>query len=113
MLYLYLVGRNKRGLKLITTLSGPTQRAKVEDVSQLRLPIKLQLEVQKVIHENKMEYECWLESASSFEEIRQLARSRGITNIPNVNTSIIPVTTDVVSVGANNCPKIKTMLRKR
>jgi hypothetical protein len=111
-LYLYLIGRDKKGLKLITTLSGPTQRSKVENASQLKLPIKLQNDIQKIIHENRMQYECWLESASSFEEIRQLVRSRGCKNIPNTSNSLIQPTFEIQSIGNNSCKKITSMLRK-
>lgn len=82
-LYLYLASRSKKGIKLVTVLNGPkTFQTPLTEVTSLGVPAVWQREIQRVITENWMLYEPWIESASDFNELRTRLRNRGYTNLP-------------------------------
>src|SRR6516225_6992473 len=82
-IYLYLARRDKKGLKLVSVLEGPlTAPVRLMDVKLLNLPGNMEQEISRIVHENRMYWEPWLESAESFEALKKAVRSRGYRQVP-------------------------------
>lgn len=83
-LYLYLGRRDRKGMMLLSTFpaSSPVPPTRVTDLSKLQLPHHLTKEIQDTIHENRMEYEPWIESAKNFQDLKASLKKRGYKNLP-------------------------------
>lgn len=114
-LYLYLARRDKKGCKVIMVLQGlTTPPTRVTDVNSLRLGPDVLSELTDIIHEHRMEWEPWVESANSYEELRQKLVTRGYSQLPLKATPLHsgsshnnPHVADLRTVGAQ-----KTMVQK-
>jgi len=81
-LFIYLARRDKKGVKVITTLMGECRPLRLNNIDLLRLPREWKLFITSIIHKNRMYWEPWIESASSFKQLKQKLRSRGYRNLP-------------------------------
>lgn len=114
-LYLYLASRSKQGVKIITVLQGDSVvTAKLEDVSSLKLPQVWERRIEQIIHDNRMLYEPWLESATDFEELKTRLKGRGFTNLPMGATPLLDMAAYAKAPKADTsgCQVRKTMIRK-
>lgn len=114
-LWFYLGRRDKRGVRIIAKLRGREQMpVRVEDVSALQLPPVWQAEITQIVYDSRMEWEPWVESASTFDELRASLKLRGYTKIP-VTSHPEFATSNVQTPQINNSylPQKKTMVRKR
>ena len=86
-LYLYLLRRDKKGMKVLSIFRykqcPPTR---ITDLSSLKLPQGLRSSIQKTVYDNRMLWEPWLESAESYQHLRESLKKRGIRNIPLPST---------------------------
>jgi hypothetical protein len=82
-IYLYLGKRDKKGIKILSVLSGEkVGRARVDDVKKLHLPPDIEIALIKTIHEHHMMWEVWIEEANDFEELKSKLHKRGYRDIP-------------------------------
>lgn len=83
-LYIYLARRDKKGIKVVSGFGfkGKVYATRIEDIYRLGLSPNIQAIVTKETHENRMEYELFVESAESFEDLKTSLRKRGYTNLP-------------------------------
>ena len=82
-LYLYLANRNKNGIQLVTVLRGEKKvLAKIKEVETLKLPLLTERKINKIILDNRMQYELWMESADSFADLTKKLKARGYKSIP-------------------------------
>lgn len=93
-LYLYLAKRNRSDAKIIghmfTNLHISASRLSgLEYLSALDLPIKERAELERVIHEHRIEWEPWIESAKDYHELRESMHRAGIAAPPSPNSSLI------------------------
>lgn len=111
-LYIYLARRDKKGIKVISgfNFEGKAYAARVEDISRLGLSPQVSAKVAKEAYDNRMEYELFVESAESFEDLKSSLRGRGYSNLPLQQfTGYIGAT----SVNKNALVTVKsTMLRR-
>lgn len=115
-LYLYLASRSKHGIKLITVLQGESiVTSKVEDVTKLKLPQLWQHRIQQIIHEHRLLYEPWLESAKDYNELRDRLKGRGFKDIPAGPSSLLNLAAYAKAPKADtsSCKIRKTMIRKK
>lgn len=88
-IYIYLAARNKRGIKLLTTLPGDYYPAtKIENIKELNLPIDLESKISQIAYVNRMKHELWIQSAKDYEDLKQNLRSKGYTKVP-ANSSVV------------------------
>ncbi len=88
-IYLYLARRDRKGLKIVSVLDGPnTPAIRLQDVKLLNLPQNMEGEVGRIIYDNRMYWEAWLESADSYEELKKAARNRGYRGVPSHSNSM-------------------------
>ena len=82
-IYLYLMKRDKKTIKVLKILNGPTcSPKKVSDVSVLGLNEDTLKNLSDIIEEHKMLWEVWIESAADFQELKNKLKKRGIKNVP-------------------------------
>ncbi len=81
--YLYLAQRNKKGIQLLSVFKGDQYpAARLQNVKDLNLDPKLETKLQNKIHEDRMHWEPWLESAASFSELKEQLKKRGYFDLP-------------------------------
>src|SRR5574343_2116453 len=81
-LYLYLAKRSRQEIKLITVLQGENVvSSKITDLSKLSWPPLWEHKINKIIYDNRLLYEPWIESATSFEELRSRLFEKGFKDI--------------------------------
>ena len=115
-LYLYLASRSKQGIKLITTLTGESMvTSRVTDLTRLGLPTTWQIKIAQIIDDNKMMYEPWIESASSFNELKDRLKARGYTNIGSGASPMIQINSSekIPKANTSSCQVVKTMTRRK
>lgn len=82
-LYLYLGRRDKKGVQVLTVLNGDAMPpARVADLGILQLPHEVKAELDSLIYGNRMEWEPWLQSANSYQELKESLQKRGYSNLP-------------------------------
>lgn len=120
-IYLYLARRNKKGIEVLSVLDGSEHTAvRITDIAMLKLPAKFQSRIQKYVHEHRMHWELWLESADSYAELKERLKSRGYQNVPFYSGPIIEPDKEKVVANLKDVktyivpdrPQKKTMLRK-
>jgi hypothetical protein len=83
-LYLYLARRDKTGVKVLSIFQSnkvyPATR--VTDVESLGLPAGLQESISSAVHNDRMLWEPWVESADNYEELKKSLRERGYSGVP-------------------------------
>ena len=74
-----------------------------------------QKKIEKIIEDNKLLYEPWMETANNYNEIREQYKKRGFTNIPMGATPLLDFKAYARAPIANTSSvKVRrTMLRKR
>lgn len=82
-LYIYLLRRDKKGVRILSRMKskylGPI---KIDDIAALNLPSNLAENLERLIHESRMMWVPWAETAKSYEELRGSLSRRGYINIP-------------------------------
>ncbi len=107
-IYLYLQDKNKENFKLLSVFNGPATKPKqIHNIADLKLPAEVTEQVKEIIHEHKMEWDVWMESAATYRELVENIKFRGgglpLNSAPLLNTH---------SISIGNVPARKTMLKK-
>lgn len=110
-IYLYIARRDKKGMRLVAVLDGPvTSPVRLREVSLLNLPPHVEADVTRVIQENRMYWEPWLESAASYQDLKQAVRARGYTQVPVHSNILCPAQLSTANMASH--PSATTMIRK-
>lgn len=87
--YLYLARRDKKGAKLVANVKSNIEIAtRVPDVKTLNLPPEIEKNVEKIVYENRMEWELWIETVDTYKELKDKLYKRGYSQ---VSVSPIPM----------------------
>jgi len=101
---------------VVAILNAPQKvnPTKMESPKVLGLPQDLESEMEAIIHKNRMMWEVWAESASSYQEFRKAVASRGYKQIPMSPASIMNLKKimEAPSIKTDKLPHQKTMIRK-
>ena len=82
-IYLYLARRDKSAVKILSILQGQTIPAtRVGDIKDLNLAKSLETKIGTIVHENRIYWETWIESAESNTELKKRLVKRGYKDIP-------------------------------
>lgn len=114
-LYLYLASRKKAGIKMITVLQGKTIGPTVlKDISILNLPQIWENQIAEIIHDYRMDFEPWIESAKDFNYLKESLKFRGYSNLPMGFNSILnlPDYSNAPVANTNLCKTKKIMIKK-
>jgi len=111
---LYLASRSKKGIKIITILTGESiVSSRLTDIKFLKLTQLLESKVQNLIYDNRILYEPWIESAKDYNELKDRLKKRGFTNLPmGPNTMLNINQGNIEKVETSNFKIRKTMIRK-
>jgi hypothetical protein len=112
-LYLYLGKRDKAGVRFIAKFQGREQLpTRLDDINSLQLPTGWAGQIDQIIFDARMNWEPWIESSDSFEELRSALKVRGYTNVPvNSQSEFTPANVQIPVVNTSYLPKKTTMLR--
>lgn len=81
-MYLYLGRRDRKGVRVVMVLDGPeTTPVRVTDLKSIQLPKAVSESVEKIVYDNRMYWEPWIESAENYEKLRQALHKRGYSNL--------------------------------
>ena len=116
IMWIYLARRDKTGIRILSQFRGkkilPTR---IKNLPDLRLPTDYEDVLSKIIYDNRMMYEPWIESATDYASLRDQLKLRGYSNIPLINLqeygNTSPTTAPEISI--KNIPQMKTMVRKQ
>ena len=115
-LYLYLARRDKSAIRIIAKLKGQEQipiRIKIEDLVTFQLPVVWYNTISKIIYDNRMLWEPFIQSVDKFEDFRSQLKIRGYSNIPlSAQPEFTLSTIQNQVVNLSNLPKLTTMIRK-
>lgn len=115
-MYLYLGRRDKKGVQVVTVLDGPKlPPTRLIDLGALKLPSGMSEAVAQIIHDNRMFYEPWIESASSYQELRVALTKRGYCDL-NLSSRPVYEGTSLYSpppVDTSKMPTRKVMVSKK
>jgi hypothetical protein len=85
-IYIYLAKRDKKGIKLLANFPHKTKtypiKVKAERLESFQFSFQIKNLLYSEIEKNKLNYELYLESASSFNELKKSLSKRGYTNLP-------------------------------
>ncbi len=77
-LYLYLTRRDKKEVKILTTFQGhAVPPTRVRDIRRLGLPREMANRLKQAIHDDRLLWEPWIESAESFDRLKASLKNRG------------------------------------
>lgn len=83
-LYLYLARLDKKGIKTLCSFAYPNKvyPTRINNLQELNMHPEVYAKISKEANENRMQYELYAESASSFDELKKSLRERGYSNLP-------------------------------
>ncbi len=115
-LYLYLARRDKSGVRLISTFTGQQQApVRVSDLKVLQLPANLYTQVAKIIADDRMMWEPWIESAPTYDALKTSLKRRGYSGLPVSGQPELfgGLFSNPQRAVQSNLPKVQTMVRRK
>lgn len=81
----------------------------------MNLPLTWERQITQIIHENRMLYEPKIETAATFNELRERLMARGYSNIPMGATQLLDFKaySKAPIADTSSCTVRRTMLRKK
>lgn len=95
-IYVYLAKRDKSSVRVIGEFDYATKvyptKLDQQAIASLNMNPQAASVVSKEAWNNRMDYELYMESASSFEELKSSLRARGYSHLPNhqISTGLNP-----------------------
>ena len=113
-IYLYLAKRDKTGIRILAKVRGQQQLpSRIGDIKTLNMPQDWTTNISQIILTSKMMWEPWIQSADSYEDLRNALKSRGFSNIPvSPILEFSPANVQTPLINSSNLPNRKTMVRK-
>lgn len=83
-LFIYLARLDRKGIKVLANFvySQKVHPTRVQDIKNLVVGQNLPQTIYQQIHENRMNYELYVESAESFQELKKSLSNRGYSHLP-------------------------------
>jgi len=93
--WIYLTRRDKSGVRFLSQFRSKKEISptRIKNIAELNIPPENAQKLDEIIFQSRLEWEPWLESADSFDIIKNKIKKRGYYNIP---ISFVPET------GSNN-----------
>lgn len=113
--YIYLARRDKKGIKTLFIFPYKTKiyPTKIDNIENFQFSNEIKNSLYLEVEKNKLLYEPYIESASSFNELKQSLKKRGYKNLPlqQVNLHLLNLNQNINENFA--ITKKSTMLRKK
>lgn len=100
---------------MVAVVQGPKVVSRIDDVRQLQLRPEWETKLGKVMYDNRMEWELWVEHAENYRDLRRKLNLRGITGIPpsfNFIMDDMASYSDPETVNARNISKTTVMTQR-
>lgn len=92
---------------------GKCLPTRLSELEMLNLKSKDQFKLKQIVDANRMDWELWIESASSFKSFKEAQKQRGISGLPISDRSEISESIGKVNEHTvKKLPNQKTMMRK-
>lgn len=111
--YLYLARRDKKAVRLLAVFKTGKLGflSRVNDVAKLNMPETMTKQIQKIVHEERMYWEPFLETAESYSKFIQSLKKQGYITLPPLESPEITAMDSPVASTPNQKPS--GMLRKQ
>lgn len=100
---------------MVAVVRGPKTVSRIDDARQLQLKPEWETKVAKIMYENRMEWELWVEHAENYKDLRRKLNLRGITGVPssfNFMMDDMASYKNPETVNAKNISKTKVMTQR-
>ncbi len=97
-------------------LDGPSRDPiRLADLKSLQLPESVHNSVEQIIHDNRMYWEPWIESASNYKELRQNLQKRGYSGLYPSSKPLFDGSSLMFphKINASKHPQRKAMVKKK
>ena len=92
---------------------GQCLATRLNDVKQLALEFQHENAITQIVEKNKMDWQLFIESATSFKELKQQLVKRGYKGMPmNDKPELINHTNTISKDALQNLPNQRTMMRR-
>lgn len=115
--FIYLTRRDKNGVRFLSQFRGKeaVSPTRIKELTELNLPPANTQKLNEIIYDSRLEWEPWIESADSFDNIKEKIKKRGYANlpisfIPEVGSNNITLTPEIYTSSLN---KTKIMTRRQ
>lgn len=109
--YLYLAKKDKKGIKILSEMEYNSNifTTKLTNLDNFNITKNQKIAIDKIINENKMNYDLYIESSDNFQLFIESLHNRGYKNLPITNNSMFYISL----INKKTSIKPKTMLRKK
>ena len=100
---------------MIAVVQGPKTVSRIDDVRQLQLSSEWESKLGKIMHDNRMEWELWVEHAENYKDLRRKLAIKGVTGVPptfNFMMDDMSSYKNPATVDAKNISKTKVMTQR-
>lgn len=113
-LYLYLARRDSSAIRFIAKFQSRKQLAvRIDNLDAFNLPQGWADQIDQIIYDSRMLWEPWIQSVTSFDELKNSLKLRGYKGIPiNSQCEFSPSAIRNHSINISNLPKKTTMLKR-
>lgn len=81
--YIYLAKRDKKGIKILTVfLSQKHIPERFKSSTNIPLSSNVSQKIEQIVHDNRLNWEPWIESAATYEELKSKLKKRGYLGLP-------------------------------
>ncbi len=114
-IYLYLARRDRSSVRILCKLRGyEINASRIQNVDTLGLPPDWTTALNQIIYDNRMLWEPWVESADTYEDLKDSLRLRGYKNLPmSGQPEFTAANTASPVVNPNALPRRTVMVQKR
>lgn len=83
-LYVYLASMRKEGIKVLAAFpyAKKVYPTRINDIKTLNLAPDMERKVSSESHENRMNYELYVETADTFNSLKEALEKRGYSRLP-------------------------------
>jgi len=96
--YVYLAKRDKRGIKILTIFQSQNHiPERANNLSEIPMEINVLQKIQQIVYDNRLNWEPWIESAGTYDQLKAKLKKRGYTGIPMSQQPEVPSPKKVVT----------------
>lgn len=116
-IFLYLGRRDKSDIKILAKFNGnkqiPSRLSSNLREYNFNISENLINELSQTIHDSRLMWEPWIESAETFHDFRIALRKRGYRNIPMIDSPVLDTTkSKIFKISTVGLPQRNVMIQK-
>ena len=112
--YIYLARRDRNSVRIISKLGqGQCLATRLNNIKQLSLEFRHEVAIAQIAEKDKMDWELWIESAPSFQELKRQLAKRGYTGLPMNDKPTLDKELHVSQDDLQKLPNQQIMMRRK